>query len=190
MTWIAGLENITPITLDTTKPSDIAAAVEIVKQKTGGKLDFLVNNAARNHFKPILDVSADEMRAQFEVNYVAPISVTQAFAPLIIAVSHPPSIPVYSEIENSCGMAVGKRPNLLHNLHRRPRQHALHGRLLVRQARARSSIRHAAPRTRAPRRFRHSHRNRGRAVARANVLQGSGLAGLVALQRLRGDICE
>ncbi|KAF1951582.1 NAD(P)-binding protein [Byssothecium circinans] len=84
MKWLEGLDNVTPIVLDVTKPADIKAAVETVTKATDGKLDHLINNAARNHFMPILDAEVDAVRDLFETNYFAPLSVTQAFAPLLI----------------------------------------------------------------------------------------------------------
>ncbi|KAF2704076.1 NAD(P)-binding protein [Pleomassaria siparia CBS 279.74] len=84
MTWLEGLDNVTPIVLDITKPADIKTAVETVTKATDGKLDHLINNAARNHFMPVLDVPVDAVRNLFESNYFGPLSVTQAFAPLLI----------------------------------------------------------------------------------------------------------
>jgi len=84
MAWTKGLDNVTPIVLDIKKPGDIKKAVETVSKATDGKLDFLVNNAARNHFMPVLDVEVDAVRDLFESNYFGPLSVTQAFAPLLI----------------------------------------------------------------------------------------------------------
>jgi 1-acylglycerone phosphate reductase len=86
MTWTKGLKNVTQIVLDVKKPADIKNAVETVAKATNGKLDFLVNNAARNHFMPVLDVEVDAVRDLFESNYFGPLSVTQAFAPLLIKV--------------------------------------------------------------------------------------------------------
>lgn len=79
------LGGVTLLELDTTKPSHISSAVEAVKQETGGVLDYLVNNAARNHFMPILDLNLEEAKELFDNNLWATIAVTQAFAPLVIA---------------------------------------------------------------------------------------------------------
>src|SRR5690349_5565850 len=76
MTWLEGLDNITPIKMDITKWADIKASVELVQEATSGKLDHLINNAARNHFMPVLDVELDEVRDLFESNYFGPLSVT------------------------------------------------------------------------------------------------------------------
>lgn len=72
------------LTLDVFKLTDIEAAVEVVKKQTGGTLDYLINNAGRNHFKPILDEDSDAVRNLFEINFYGPLALTQAFVPLLI----------------------------------------------------------------------------------------------------------
>jgi NAD(P)-dependent dehydrogenase (short-subunit alcohol dehydrogenase family) len=67
-----------------TQPDQIAAAVKAVSEKTGGTLDYLINNAGRNHFMPILDEDLNKTRAVFETNVWGPVAITQAFAPLLI----------------------------------------------------------------------------------------------------------
>jgi 1-acylglycerone phosphate reductase len=86
--------------LDVIDDASIKQAVESVTAITGGKLDFLVNNSRGGvgsyeclrilkltrpigHSQPLLDtdVSAAKM---FDVNVFAVITVTQAFAPLLI----------------------------------------------------------------------------------------------------------
>ncbi|POS74528.1 NADPH-dependent 1-acyldihydroxyacetone phosphate reductase [Diaporthe helianthi] len=84
MSALKGLPNITPLTLDVIKPEDIKAAVDIVTKQTGGTLNYLINNAGRNHFMPILDGDLDVVRKLFEVNFYGPLAITQAFAPLLI----------------------------------------------------------------------------------------------------------
>ncbi|KAI0204950.1 hypothetical protein F4808DRAFT_412694 [Astrocystis sublimbata] len=79
------LPNITFLTLDVVKPGDIQAAVGAVAKYTGeGTLDCLINNAGRNHFMPILDENLDAVRALFEINFIAPLALTKAFAPMLI----------------------------------------------------------------------------------------------------------
>lgn len=82
---LEGLPNVTFLTLDIVKPDHIKAAVEAVTKHTGGKgtLDYLVSNAGRNHFMPILDEDLDTVRGLFEINFFGPIALTQAFAPLL-----------------------------------------------------------------------------------------------------------
>lgn len=84
MSKLKDLPSITMVTLDVTKPGDIKAALGLVKQETGGTLNYLVNNAGRNHFMPILDEDLDVVRNLFEVNFYGPLAITQAFAPLLI----------------------------------------------------------------------------------------------------------
>jgi 1-acylglycerone phosphate reductase len=88
MTWLEGLKNVTPITLDITKAADIQAARDAITKSTGGTLDLLVNNAARNHFMPILDEEINDVRQLYEVNLIGPLALTQTFAPLLIKVSY------------------------------------------------------------------------------------------------------
>ncbi|KAH8889143.1 putative hydroxybutyrate dehydrogenase [Thozetella sp. PMI_491] len=84
MSELQGLPNVTMLTLDVVKSSDIAAAVEAVAKQTGGTLNYLVSNAGRNHFMPILDEDLDTVRNLFEINFFGPIALAQAFAPLLI----------------------------------------------------------------------------------------------------------
>ncbi|KAI1377487.1 hypothetical protein F4677DRAFT_453796 [Hypoxylon crocopeplum] len=87
MTSLKGLSNVTLLTL---KPADIQAAVKAVTKQTGGTLNYLINNAGRNHFVPgtypYLDEDLDTVRKLFKVNFFAPIALTQTFAPLLIKV--------------------------------------------------------------------------------------------------------
>ncbi|RWA10091.1 hypothetical protein EKO27_g5010 [Xylaria grammica] len=84
MRGLDGLPNVTFLTLDIVKSDDIKAAVEAVAKHTGGTLDCVVSNAGRNHFMPILDEDLDVVRRLFEINFIGPIALTQAFAPLLI----------------------------------------------------------------------------------------------------------
>lgn len=84
MSDLNSLPNVTMLTLDVVKPDQIKAAVDLVAKETGGTLDYLVNNAGRNHFMPILDEDLDMVKKLFEVNFYGPLAVTQAFAPLLV----------------------------------------------------------------------------------------------------------
>ncbi|KAJ2985552.1 hypothetical protein NUW58_g5465 [Xylaria curta] len=81
---LKGLPNLTFLALDVVKPEDIKAAVEAVSKHTGGTLDCLISNAGRNHFMPILDENLDTVRGLFEINFLGPIALTHAFAPLLL----------------------------------------------------------------------------------------------------------
>lgn len=84
MSELENLSRVTLLTLDITQSSHIAAATESVRRETGGILDYLVNNAGRNHFSPILDASVEESKRVFDINVWGTLAVTQAFAPLVI----------------------------------------------------------------------------------------------------------
>lgn len=84
MSDLSGLPNVTTLTLDVVKSTDIRAAVEAVTKQTGGTLNYLISNAGRNHFMPILDEDLDVVKNIFDINFYGPIAITQAFAPLLI----------------------------------------------------------------------------------------------------------
>ncbi|KAL4882264.1 putative hydroxybutyrate dehydrogenase [Aspergillus karnatakaensis] len=84
MSDLSDLPNITFLALDVTKPDQIAAAVSVVSEKTGGTLDYLINNAGNNRYMPVLDEDLDACRALFEINVWGSLAVTQAFAELVI----------------------------------------------------------------------------------------------------------
>lgn len=83
MSRLDGLSDVTKLKLDVVSSDDIKAAVTAV-EKAGGTLNYLINNAARNHFMPVLDEDLKAVRDLFEINFMAPIALTQAFAPLLI----------------------------------------------------------------------------------------------------------
>ena len=76
--------NVTILALDVLSPEAIAAAVESVKQITGGKLDVLVNNSGTLMVMPALDSSIEAAKKVFDTNYWAYLAMIQAFAPLLI----------------------------------------------------------------------------------------------------------
>jgi NAD(P)-dependent dehydrogenase (short-subunit alcohol dehydrogenase family) len=87
-------ERVLPVELDVTDPAQIAAAAELVRERTGagpagsvspkgargsaGRLDALVNNAGIGVGGPLELVSAEDLRAQFEVNVFGQVDVTRA----------------------------------------------------------------------------------------------------------------
>ncbi|CAH0043371.1 unnamed protein product [Clonostachys solani] len=81
---LASASNVTVLELDVLKPESIAAAVESVKQKTGGTLDVLINNSGQAAIAPALDVSIEEGKKVFDLNFWAPLAILQAFSPLLI----------------------------------------------------------------------------------------------------------
>jgi 1-acylglycerone phosphate reductase len=84
MSALAGLQNTTLLALDVAGLEQITAAVEAVRNETGGTLDVLINNAGRNHFSPVLDIDIAAAKNVYETNLWGPLAMIQAFAPLLI----------------------------------------------------------------------------------------------------------
>ncbi|KAK6600328.1 IBR finger domain protein (short-chain dehydrogenase) [Botrytis cinerea] len=70
--------------LDVTDSRSIKEAVDAVALKTGGKLDFLVNNSGAGYAMPLLDSEVSVAQKMFDINVFALVAVTQAFSPLLI----------------------------------------------------------------------------------------------------------
>ena len=85
MSDLENVPNVSLLTLDVTSSSSIAAAVAAVKDKTGGTLDYLVNNSGAVYVMPLIDSDIEKAKAMFDVNVWGLVAVTQAFAPFIIA---------------------------------------------------------------------------------------------------------
>jgi 1-acylglycerone phosphate reductase len=84
MTELTSLPNVHVLELDVVNPTSIAAAVAAVKERTGGSLDVLVNNAGQQLIMPALDVDIDAAKGLFEVNYWGPLRMVQAFSDMLI----------------------------------------------------------------------------------------------------------
>jgi len=69
-----------PLKLDISKDADIVAAVRAITRRSGG-VEVLVNNASYGLYGPADDVSLDEARHQFEVNFFGPARLTQLLLP-------------------------------------------------------------------------------------------------------------
>ena len=73
-----------PLLLDVTDGAAVHGAAQKVRQALGKTTLFgLVNNAGISLVGPLLHQPLEEFRQQLEVNLVAPLLVTQAFAPLL-----------------------------------------------------------------------------------------------------------
>ena len=84
MAHLERLANITLLNLDPTLPASVDAAVESVRFITGGKLDFLVNNAGKMLVMPILDADIDAAKDLYEINVWGMLRVVQGFASMVI----------------------------------------------------------------------------------------------------------
>jgi NAD(P)-dependent dehydrogenase (short-subunit alcohol dehydrogenase family) len=78
------LQGVEALTLDVTDPASIEAAVTHLHQATAGKgVDVLINNAGFGVVAPLVEVSDDDLRAQFETNVFGLLAVTRAFLPAL-----------------------------------------------------------------------------------------------------------
>jgi NAD(P)-dependent dehydrogenase (short-subunit alcohol dehydrogenase family) len=71
---------VIPLKLDITDPESVAAAAVIATDVT-----VLINNAGNSTGATFLDGSLSEIRALMETHYFGTLSVTRAFAPLLVA---------------------------------------------------------------------------------------------------------
>ncbi|MGY0219976.1 SDR family oxidoreductase [Endozoicomonadaceae bacterium StTr2] len=82
------LDNLTNIgiqtlELDVNDPVAIQTAAETIQQHDG-QLDILVNNAGYGAMGPLIEVSEEELKQQFQTNVFAPMRVVQAFLLLLL----------------------------------------------------------------------------------------------------------
>ena len=77
-------EKLVGLALDVTDPVSIRSAVEEVLSRAG-RIDALVNNAGYGQYGSVEDVSAEEWRAQFDVNFFGAIEMTRAALPAMRA---------------------------------------------------------------------------------------------------------
>ncbi|KAL8888634.1 MAG: hypothetical protein Q9192_006144, partial [Flavoplaca navasiana] len=76
----AGIE---VLDLDVTSEKSISACKEEVAKRTGGRLDYLVNNAGRNYTVPAIEAEISEIEATFNTNLFAVMRLCQTFMPLL-----------------------------------------------------------------------------------------------------------
>lgn len=83
---LARVPGIEPVSLDVTSAGDVRTAVSLVSRKRTG-LYGLVNNAGIAVAGPLIDITEEDMRQQFEVSLFGVHRVTRAFLPLLIGSS-------------------------------------------------------------------------------------------------------
>lgn len=72
------------LALDVTSSESVDAAAKALAHETN-RLDILVNNAGYGLFGAVTDISGEQLRNQLNTNVVAPVQVSRAFLPLMIA---------------------------------------------------------------------------------------------------------
>jgi NAD(P)-dependent dehydrogenase (short-subunit alcohol dehydrogenase family) len=77
----ASSDRLTPLQLEVADPAAIAAATERVPQPAAHELFAVVNNAAISVPGPMEFLPLEDVRAQLEVNLMAPLLVSRAFLP-------------------------------------------------------------------------------------------------------------
>ncbi|WEX10107.1 SDR family oxidoreductase [Chelativorans sp. AA-79] len=74
--------------LDYAEPTSIAALVENVLGRTGGRLDALFNNGAHAQAGAVEDLPMEALRAQFEANFFGWHDLTRRIVPVMRAQGH------------------------------------------------------------------------------------------------------
>jgi len=77
------IENMKSVRLDVTVQEQIDAAVETIRSEGRG-LHGLVNNAGVGVIAPLIEMSEQDLKFQFDVNVYGPYRITKAFAPLLL----------------------------------------------------------------------------------------------------------
>jgi 1-acylglycerone phosphate reductase len=70
--------------LDVTSDESVANALKYIEKESGGRLDFLFNNAGASCTFPAMDLKVADAEACFAVNFFGVIRVTKLFLPLLI----------------------------------------------------------------------------------------------------------
>ncbi|KAI4216451.1 MAG: hypothetical protein LQ349_009102 [Xanthoria aureola] len=76
----AGIETLL---LDVTSIKSVAICKDEVSQRTGGQLDYLVNNAGKNYTVPAIEAEESEIESIFNTNLFAVMRLCQTFMPLL-----------------------------------------------------------------------------------------------------------
>jgi len=77
-------DNLTALCLDVTDPASVRAAVDLVLSRAG-RIDALVNNAGYAQYGAVEEVTPEEWRAVFDVNFFGLLDVTRAALPAMRA---------------------------------------------------------------------------------------------------------
>lgn len=75
--------NIEAVALELSDYKSIARVKDTVLKHTGGRLDYLVNNAETHYAGTAMDLELNEVAALFQVNVFAVMQLCQIFVPLL-----------------------------------------------------------------------------------------------------------
>ncbi|KAJ3499837.1 hypothetical protein NLG97_g12 [Lecanicillium saksenae] len=75
--------NITALSLDLDRPEDINHLHTAVQELTGGKIDFLINNAGLHYSALAMDLDMEEVHKVFSVNVFSVMRLCSAFLPML-----------------------------------------------------------------------------------------------------------
>jgi NAD(P)-dependent dehydrogenase (short-subunit alcohol dehydrogenase family) len=75
-------QGIATLALDVNDDASIEAAIAHIGAEVGS-LDMLVNNAGFSQVGPVVDLTRDDLRAQYETNVIAPVVMCRAALPLL-----------------------------------------------------------------------------------------------------------
>jgi NAD(P)-dependent dehydrogenase (short-subunit alcohol dehydrogenase family) len=81
-------DGIEALIMDYTRPDTIARLVEMIAERTGGRLDALFNNGAYGQPGAVEDLTTDVLREQFETNVFGWHELTRRVIPLMRAQGH------------------------------------------------------------------------------------------------------
>lgn len=98
-------DRIARIELDVTSASSIASAAARTNSITNGKLDYLINIAGYGYMMPLMDTAPDAVKANFDVNVFALLTVTQQLLPMLARSK--------GTVANQCsiaGLRAGRQP--------------------------------------------------------------------------------
>jgi NAD(P)-dependent dehydrogenase (short-subunit alcohol dehydrogenase family) len=77
-------QGLATLALDVNDDSSIADVIATVEREEG-RLDMLVNNAGFSQVGAVVDLTRENLRAQYETNVIAPVAMTRAALPLLRA---------------------------------------------------------------------------------------------------------
>lgn len=81
-------EGLESLRLDLDEPASIAAALDAVLERSGGRLDALFNNGAYGQPGAVEDLSRDVLRAQLETNLLGWLDLTNRVIPVMRRQGH------------------------------------------------------------------------------------------------------